>query len=272
MKLSIGIGTRGRAETVLKTAETTLANIELADTSLVVLGDHDDEELKTTRFPAGVILNIQQREDSLGGKWNRLLRIAPADVYLVMVDYAPNVTKGFDRKLVEAAGRFKDGIGVLCNHLANLSFPTSQAVTHRMAEVMGGVYPEHFPYWFVDHWLDDLSRMVGRLSFVDFQVDIHKRPGTQEMREPALWAALYDALEHERESVANKLLSAMDEPEWRRELLRSSWPLIHQRSRMINSLVRQMPAKEHGIDSRYLRIRAKAHEKLKDTLSMLEAA
>lgn len=271
MRLAVGIGTRGRAQTALRTAEETIKHVKRSDTTLVVLGDHDDEELKRTRFPAGVILNIEKREDSLGGKWNRLLRISSADVYLVMVDYAPNMTAGFDQKILDAAGRFKDGIGVLCNHLANLSFPTSQAVTHRMAEIMGGIYPEHFPYWFVDHWLDDVAKMIGRMTFVDFQVDCTKRPGTMERREPALWAALYDALEHEREEVADRLLEHMDEPEWRKDLLRSSWPIIHQRSRMINGMVRGMEATDTTTDARYLRIREKAVQKL-NAIYLKEAA
>lgn len=272
MSLAIGIGTRGRASTVVKTAEETLKHVSRSDTTIIVLGDHDDEELKRTRFPAGVILNIQQREDSLGGKWNRLLRISTADVYLVMVDYGPNITDGFDQKILDAALRFKDGIGVLCNHLANLSFPTSQAVTHRMAEIMGGVYTENFPYWFVDHWLDDIAKMIGRLSFVDFSVDCKQRPGTMERREPGLWAALYDALEGEREEVANRLLENMDEPEWRKELLRSSWPIIHQRSRMINAMVRGIEATDRTVDSRYLRMRDKALEKLNMTYQRMKEA
>jgi hypothetical protein len=235
VKLTVGLGTRGRAALALHTAVESLKHIGCKSTTFVILGDHDDEELHRTAFPEGVIVNIEQREDSLGGKWNRLLRIAPADVYLVMVDYAPQTTDGFDDLILNAAYRFKDGIGLVCNHLANLSFPTSQAVTHRMAEVMGGIYPEHFPYWFVDHWLDDVAKMIGRLSFADFRVDVQKRPGTQDMREPALWAALYDSLEQEREVVANRLLDEMDESDWRRDLLRSSWPIIHQRSRMLNA-------------------------------------
>lgn len=269
MNLTIGVVTRGRPELIEWTVRETVKNIELPGTRLIVLGDHDDEKLFSVRFPEKVIVDIDEREDSVGAKWNRMTRIAPADGYLTMVDYAPNLTPGFDRKIVQALGRFPDGVGVLCNHLANLSFPIAQVVTSKFVEIAGGVYTEHFPYWFVDHWLDDVAKMIGRLSFVDFKVDVSKRPGTQDMREPCLWAALYDGLQDEREALAERLLAQMDEPEWRKEILRSYWPLIHQRSRMINGMVRGLPNKADW-DERYKRIRAVGLGKLQSLYEHME--
>ncbi len=260
MKLTIGIATRGRPELVSMTVRRTIENVREQDTRVIVLADHDDMAVAAIVGEIeshGATLHIDQREDSVGAKWNRLTRLAPADVYLAMVDYSPEITPGFDTKILRAAQVFPDGIGCVYNHMANLSFPCYQAPTARMVEIMGGIYPTCFPYWFVDHWLDDLCRMTGRYVFADVAVDYSKQPGTQDFREPLLWAALYDSLEHEREAMAEKLLAEMEEPAWRKEQLRMNFPLVHQRSRIVNNIVRGMEGTDKSMDERYLRIRAK---------------
>jgi hypothetical protein len=54
-----------------------------------------------------------------------------------MVDYVAFVTPGFDERVLEAAEVFPDGIGVVYNHLANLSFPFMNAVTKGYVEKPG---------------------------------------------------------------------------------------------------------------------------------------
>jgi hypothetical protein len=87
-----------------------------------------------------------------------------------------------------------------------------------------GIYPEIFPYWFVDHWLDDVARMIGRISYAEVAVKMDAKPPTQGMREPAFWAYLFDATTEERREIARKIIDSPDfqETEWRKKLLRSS--------------------------------------------------
>jgi hypothetical protein len=256
-RLTIGIATRGRRDLVEHTAIETLKNCT-ENTKIVILADHDDD-LTGISLPKQVILSVRQREDSVGGKWNRMIEIAPADVYMAMCDYGAQVTKGFDRNVLNAAALFHDGIGCVYQDMANLSFPSYQGMTAKMAQIMGGFYVEHFPYWFVDHWLDDLCKMTGRYVYAEGEIQRKPRPGTggtQDFREPGLWATLYDALYAEREAMANRLLAEMDEPEWRKAMLRAQWPLVHQRSRILNQMVRGMTGNA-PFDDRYNRIRAK---------------
>lgn len=269
--LTIGIVTRGRRELVQWTALETLRNAREPGTKIVVLADHDDEDMLNAVLPEGVILDIRQREDSVGAKWNRMMSIAPADVYMAMCDYRPQSTPGFDTNILDAARVFPDGIGCVTQRLANLSFPTYQCLTAKTVELMGHFYVEHFPYWFVDHWLDDLSKMTGRAIYAPGETVVGKRPGpgTQDFREPGLWAALYDALYEEREAEAEKWLAAMDEPDWRKDMLRRNWPMVHERSRMINSIVRNMEGNA-PFDERYSRIRAIGAAKLTEKFHELE--
>ncbi len=271
MKLTIGCVTRGRPERVIETVRIALSNIRERDTKLFILADEDDVRMNGFGpVPDGSILNVQPREDSVGAKWNRLPRLAEADVYMCIVDHTVILTPGFDTKILDASMIFHDGIGCVVTHLANLSFPFYQAPTARMVEIMGGIYPTMFPYWFVDHWLDDICKMTGRYVMADVACDSSKKPNTQDFREPHLWASLYDSLVLEREEMAERLFEKMDEPEWRKEMLRRQWPLFHQRSRMINNMVRGISELDTSRDERYMRIRAKGISMIENAFSELQ--
>lgn len=271
--LTIGIVTRGRAKLASWTATETLRSVREAGTKIIVLADHDDD-LSELVLPEGVELSAEQREDSVGGKTNRLMRLSPADVYMHMVDTRPQITPGFDTNILKAADLFPDGIGCVYQQLDCISFPTFQCLTSRMIEIMGHFYVEHFPYWFIDHWLDDICRMTGRFVYAEGLTGVGVKPGktTTDFREPALWATLYDALYMEREATAEKLLAEMDITDAQRQILRSQWPLVHQRSRMINNIVRGMEGNA-PFDDRYNRIRSVGVSKLKTIYEgMKEAA
>lgn len=274
MTLSIILAGRGRPEPLERTIAKTIENIALPSTQFIIALDHDDPKCAEVarRFEPRVEVAVWPREDSLGAKFNRVLSIAPADVYLDMVDYAPIVTPGFDRIVLDAAMVFPDEIGFVFSRLANISFPYSQAVTHRTAEIMGGFFPEWFPYWFIDHWVSDIAQMIGRCAFSDITCDVSRRPGTQDKRDPAFWATLYDALRYERHAIANRLLEAAIEPEWRKKILRSYWPIIDQRSEMINDGVRRTSpyVQQAPSDERYERIKAAAVEKMRELMAQHE--
>lgn len=270
MKLSIILATRGRPALLRQTVERTLLNIKCPDTRLIIAVDDDDMDSivaasELSERSRRVITSVMPREDSLGEKYNNRMSVAPADVYLAMVDYAPHVTPGFDAKILDAASVYPDGIGVVYNHMANMSFPQINAVTHRLAELMGGMYPGHFPFWFVDHWLDDVAKMIDRIVFADVEIDTSARPGTMESREPFWWATFFDAMAAKRQEIALSIINAPDfaDADWRKDMLVSRFPLIEYVSQAINDHVRAMPWAKDGADparhdERYKRIKAAA--------------
>ncbi len=283
MMLAINLATRGRPALLNDTIRRTLANIELPNTRLMVSIDDDDrvtcDAIGSLPLDKRIIYDVAPREDALGDKYNRVMSIA-ADVYLTMVDYAPHVTPGFDRKILDAAALFPDGIGAVYNKMANLSFPEINAVTRRLAQKMGGIYPAHFPYWFVDHWLDDIARMIDRIAVADVAIDTSRRPGTMDRREPAFWSIVFDALQLERRRIAHDIIRSPEfqETEWRKKLLLNGWHrLIEQRSVMVNGNVRaiadawaaQVPPEP--VDERYRRLRASAYDLLMRSMSDLQA-
>lgn len=269
MKLVISMATRGRPEQVVDTIKRSVVNWTHPETTMQVQLDHDDpapfDYLKTAKIHERVLLNVQQREDTIAAKWNRALAV-PADVYLVVGDDDPYITSGYDTKILEAAKRFPDGIGMVYGHLANLSFSGSVAPTAGLCKKMGYIQPELFPYWFVDHWTDDIARIIGRISVADIRTDQSRAGKTQEMREVYWWATFFDACYLMRRRQAHGIIDSTDfaGEGWHKELLRTHHPLIEQRSRGINQTVRADSKRLEGWstmdlkDERYLRVKRKA--------------
>jgi hypothetical protein len=270
-KLAISLATRGRPQQLIETLKRSVSNWTHPETMLMLQIDDDDlptiEALKTCNIPARIVANVAPREDTIAAKWNRILALEPnADVYLVAADDDPYITPGYDTKLLEAASLFPDGIGMVYGRMANASFSGVVAPTRKFTQKLGHIFPELFPYWFVDHWTDDLARLIGRISFADVQTDQSRAGKTQEMREPAWWATFYDAAYLLRRKIARSIIDAPDftSPDWQKDILRNSYPLLEHRSRWINDNVRgaarQLESWSglHAKDERYQRVRAKA--------------
>lgn len=274
-KLLISLATRGRPERLVDTVTKSVANWREPDTRMQVQLDADDPTLeetlgKLTDLPCVqdniVHLNVQPREDTLADKWNRAV-LTPADVYLVAADDDPYVTEGYDSLILRAADRFPDGIGIVYGHLANLSFTGAVAPTRRFIELSGGViFPPLFPYWFVDHWTDDVAKIIGRISFANIRTDQSQAGVTQEMREPAWWATFFDCAYLLRRKQAHDIIDHSDFvcSEWQKALLKANHPLVDVRSRMINHSVRSQAkqltqwAGNLAFDERYNRVKSRA--------------
>ena len=261
--LVINLATRGRPALLLETVRRTLANMASDRTTLLISVDADDAltlaALKSLPDDKRIVPLIAEREDSLGGKYNRCLA-HPAGVYLAMVDYAPQITPGFDEKILAAASLFPDGIGVVYNHLANPSFPGINAITKGLADKLGWFYPPYFPYWFVDHWLDDVAKLIDRIAFADVQIDGTKRPGTQGRHEPGFWGTVFDLMAGERNRQAVAIIKSDDflTPDWQKQMLLGRMPLVEVASRAINDGVRRAQQEPASPEPRYQRIRAAA--------------
>lgn len=278
MKLSIILSTRGRPHLLVPTVRTTLANVRNKETRLVVMADSDDEATVLCQPQIermGASMWVQPRALSLGEKYNGGVAVEPGDVYLVMVDYAPHITPGFDQRILDAASIFPDGHVVIRNWFANLSFPGINAVTHQLVGKMGGIYPKHYPFWFVDHHLDDIAMLLGRYVFADVVIDTSARiekpdkPWTQGRRDTWLWAWLFDATSNERQSLARAIIESdkFEETPARKAALLNNFAPIVQHSMSVNQMARQDLGAFHPQDPWYDTVRAAGVARLKQVLS-----
>lgn len=282
MKLIISLATRGRPEKLINTVKRSIVNLRHPDTEFQIQVDADDkgtidalDQLSSSSEPfeallpletQKVVVNVRPREDTIAGKWNRAV-LTPADVYLVAADDDPYVCEGYDRLILSAADRFPDKIGMVYGHLANLSFSGAVAPTARFVELTGGViFPPLFPYWFVDHWTDDVAKIIGRISFANIRTDQSNVGVTQEMREPGWWATFFDAAYLMRRKQAHDIINnkGFTCPKWQKVLLKTHHPLIEVRSRMVNQGVRAQSkqlaqwAGNLPFDERYNRVKQRA--------------
>lgn len=274
MRLAISLPTRGRPEKLIDTISRSVANWKLDTTVMYIMADKDDPATIEAFWKAHkrwndgrlkVILSVEEREDTIAAKWNRVLQLdKAADVYLTDADDAPQITPGYDEKILAAAERFPDGIGCVYGHMANASFTCSESMTNKWVRQLGYIFPEYFPYWFVDHWIDDLAKMTGRISFADIRTDQSAVGKTMEFREPGWWATWFDAAYLMRRTEAERIIRALDDEPWRKDMLKAQFPLIEYRSRWINDNVR---VNERNMvsylgagrpDERYTRIKDKA--------------
>jgi hypothetical protein len=283
-RLAISLATRGRPEQLIDTVTKSVANWTNPRTVLYIMADGDDEPTADAigrwgKLGDRIKLSVRPREDTIAEKWNRVIEFEPdADLYLIAADDDPYVTPGYDQKLLDAAARFPDGIGMVYGHMANASFSGVVAPTRGLVDKLGHIFPTYFPYWFVDHWTDDIAKMIDRISFADVRTDQSRAGKTQEMREPGWWATWFDAAYLMRRKIAHGILDDLkteeldyirlqSKHEWRWkdvDRIRSCAPLIEYRSRWINDQVRQLaPQYEHwsGLsngDARYQRVKQRA--------------
>ena len=271
-RLAISLATRGRPDRLIEAVRISSSNWTNKDTVLYIQVDADDQPTIDavtkngwTSFEGNIIANIAPREDTVAGKWNRILSVE-ADVYAYHADDDPYTTAGYDQKILDAATRFPDGIGAVFGHLANMSFSCTYAATAKYVQKLGFLLPDYFPYWFCDHWTDDLAKMIGRISFASNATDQSKPGVTQEMREPGWWATWFDAAYLMRRHQAMSILNnpEFECPLWQKNLLIAGFPLIEVRSRMINQNVRAQNAQlsqwagNLKPDERYNRIKQRA--------------
>lgn len=284
--LTMVIATRGRPELLDYTIKATLPHVVDPATHILVCID-DDDPATLRRLPMlpqdeRITYSVKPREDSRGEKYGRALTEAPANVYLPAVDCAPIVTPGWDKIILEKAALYPDGIGVIRTPYINGLFPPAlQAVTSKFVDRMGYIYNPEYPFWFIDHELHDIARLIGRYLVADIDVKTAEtRPKkTIRLRDVAFWATYYDLMALERRAKARAIIDALDDPEHVKAHLRDNYEGIENEARSINEHVRRNAAAieaQRGDsgppDEGYLRAKARAEQKLAQLFEALKAA
>lgn len=284
MSLSINIGTRGRPEKLKITVTETLKNTVRDDTKILISIDEDDTKtigaLDTLPKDPRILFSIKPREDNRGEKSDRVLTEAPGDVYMVGSDSVPILTKGYDQIILNGRNLFPDHIGVICTAMQNASFPSFQAVTREWVDIVGHVYCHDYPFWFIDHELDDLARMTGRMVFVDVADNaIPMRPSkTNRLRDLVFWCDYYDTARFRRRATAFRIIDKLQCPQWQKKMMRTWHHPVEARSTWINECCRREADKIEAVrgepgepDPGYLRAFEKARQTLKEMNQEIKA-
>lgn len=269
MNLSLLIASRGRPVELLRTIGEIDKRIAKPDgvTISVALDLDDGSAPEAPETRAKLVWHIGEREDSLGAKYNRCAKYAPAQTYVLGADDNIFLAEGWDERIRERMTVFTAGFGFVYFGRLDGTLPTNMALPHRLFERQGFLFPEYWPTWFHDTWVDEIAHLTGRILWADIPVEeIGGRGKSRGVRDVAFWAALFDATRTYRIKLATEL-SREHNQEWlqlqllqRRDILD-----LYFRSRMARL---QDPATAHAFeqrmsfdapaDERYLRIKARA--------------
>jgi hypothetical protein len=277
MTVAVCIASRGRPEELRATIAKAQASAVDPYTWFSLALDDDDD----LSGYAGIAAPSEAapREDSLGAKYNRAVRTTTLDttVFVLGVDDAALVSPGWDRRLLDAAAQFKDGVGVIYwgERRGPFCLPDGIAVTRGWIEKVGYFCPEHFPFWWHDTWIDELARMTGRFVWADVKWEKHGASEvgghkTTRMREVSWWARFFDATRPQRLAKALDMLCSLDYPEWLRSQLISELHGTGGALRQRNSLLVEHGAQferdygaEYADDPGYDRLKRAAEEMLR---------
>jgi len=280
MTLTVNIATRGRPDLLVKTLEHTMPCVSRKDTVVMISVDEDDKDTlgALNRLPTDdrIHVSVKPREDSRGEKYGRALKEHPASVYLPTVDCAPLITPAWDQIILDAANVFPDGIGCVYTPMSNHHFPGLQAPTAKLVDYLGHIYNPEYPFWFVDHEMDDICRMIGRYVFVDIAFPNGEwRPSTTiRMRHLKFWVHYFHLLTEER---TRRAWSIIDSSEFLgsksyKALLKNQSIVVAARSAGINTnvlenaaLIEEQRGDKNPVedDPGYLRALKRAQDKLK---------
>lgn len=246
MRLTYIIGTRGRPRQLLETVRQTVSGMTRSDTRVLICADADDAPtiaaIDRLPYDDRIVTSVREREDTRGQKYARALDEFPSDLYAVGHDAMPVLTPGWDQAFVNGASLFDDRLVVVCSKMANASFPAIQAVTKEWVDLVGYIYNPDYPFWFIDHELDDIARMTGRVVYVDVDCSIAPmRPSkTLRLRDLRFWIDYFDAAVYRRRALARKIINAMDATEPYKAMLRTWFHPVECRTQYIHGHLKQV--------------------------------
>ena len=182
----------------LATALTSMRYLESGENRVhyyVVYDDDDDEthefckKLKNENFPLG--LRRGPRFETMGGVVNDVANFAQADVYLVINDDTLCMSLHWDKIIAEACEKTPYGVFWWKNALpVETLFPI---VTEKWRQAAGGIFTDHYPYWFDDLCLIELWMMATDQESIFLDCMLIDMPvHTHRMRDLRFWQQVYN--------------------------------------------------------------------------------
>jgi hypothetical protein len=218
-RIALLLPSRRRPASLRRSVESIGATAARPDDVVVVIGVDDDDE-ETLELAAHyrprvpVLWSRGRRELTLGRLWNRLgAADHGCDVLAMFIDDYVMDTPGWDENYRQAAAAMPAGYGAawpLDDIAHQPNFCTAPVITRRMMDRMGFFVPPWFPFWFHDTWLEEMGAFVAcRLPLPSRIVPPDGRGPTQNMRDLAFWASLFDATRPMRMKLARQMIDEM---------------------------------------------------------------
>lgn len=272
MDITVIVPSRGRQRQLV----TVLSSMHLLQSgkhqvTYAVACDADDvATVKTCEWLAKelpLVFNVAPRADSLGSLTNKMAELVPGQVYAQLGDDLLGVTPLWDEKIVDAVEKTPHGV-----FWWNNAWPLGvfyAIVTEKWRQAAGGIFTDHYPFWFDDLCLVELWMMTTDSDPISIpEIFIVDRPkNTIRMRDLVFWQDFFTATRALRLKQSFEIAKKLNLPE----------PILGDAiaERIFTSLQRQDPAMLRQIedcqgektppDMAYLRAKIRA-EKILATL------
>lgn len=152
----------------------------------------DDDDPQTSLLCAGLqgeiplAFRVGPRPESLGGVINDMAERMPADAYLALTDHCLCLTPNWDEKIAAAVAQTPHGVFWWKNALPHEALLA--IVTEGWRKAAGGIFTDHYPFWFDDLCL--LEQWVMATDAEPLVLDVtlaHKATSTHRMRDLPFW-------------------------------------------------------------------------------------
>lgn len=134
-----------------------------------------------------------------------------AEVYMIANDDVRFESLGWDNVLRDGFLQYPDGVVLACPYDPVCpDIATFPILGGAWLNAMGQIYAGYFHYWFDDHWVDQIGRMIGRYINIPILLSpIGGKGKTQRMRCLPFWTRFFQLTLRERKEIAKKLIHAM---------------------------------------------------------------
>lgn len=182
----------------------------------------DDDDPQTVDFcrairkflPVAFKLN-NFRPSSIGGMFNELALLAPAQVYTTMCDDLLVLSHEWD----ETIAAWTQAHPYHITHWKNM-YPTETLyaiVTERWRAAAGGIYTDHYPFWFDDSVLLELWALTTSIDHAATAIDVflYDKPQTEtlRMRDISFWGLFYEVTRPLRVKKAYEIAKKLGLPD-----------------------------------------------------------
>lgn len=195
MKIAILIPSRNRP-CLLSSVITALHEMESGNNEVTYLVGYDaDDELT----PAAVkdikyceYLEMPGEAITIGCIWNWLAHDISADIYSCMIDDAFPISPHWDKEMVAMAKSYDAFSWYEVSAPQNCGYPTYTKV---WLDKVGYIVPEHFPFWFMDTWFQEMTCFITCKPVpVSQRMALYsKQEETQSFRDLSFWWGFFNA-------------------------------------------------------------------------------
>lgn len=217
ISISVLIPSRGRPE-MLKMTVNALDHLASEGNKITYCIAADVDDVAThlaandlARKAGNVNVITMDRPAGIGRMYNELARLNPADAYLPFADDVLPLVQDWDVKIAQGVAQYP--LLAWHDHF-NGQFPSYPIISKAWYEAAGTIFPEYFPFWYNDTWINEIVTMVtGQRIPIATDMPLGGRRGkTTRLRDLGVWADFFRETRTERQDIAATIREKLQLP------------------------------------------------------------